>query len=85
VDEAGQSTEVCDGLSGKQTCVWARIVVVKKSFCHIFMGTNPPEKLLQFPHRRDSPVVSNMAVNICELRTGCKSFQFIPRVVNYRT
>jgi hypothetical protein len=39
--------KLCDGLSGTQTCVWPRIVVVKKHFYHIFMGTNPPETLLQ--------------------------------------
>jgi hypothetical protein len=39
--------KLCDGLSVMQTCVWSRIAVVKKHFCHIFMGMNPPEKLLQ--------------------------------------
>jgi hypothetical protein len=42
--------KLCDGLSGMQTCVWPRIVVVKKHFCHIFMRTNPPETLLQSCH-----------------------------------
>jgi hypothetical protein len=46
VDEAGQSTEVLWWPLGTQTCVWPRIVVVKKHLCHIFMGTNPPETLL---------------------------------------
>jgi hypothetical protein len=41
--------KLCDGLSGMQACVcmWPRIVVVKKHFCNIFMGTDPPETLLQ--------------------------------------
>jgi hypothetical protein len=39
-----------DGLSGMQTCVWPRIIVVKKHFCDIFIGTNPPGKLLQSFH-----------------------------------
>jgi hypothetical protein len=42
--------KLCDGLSGMQTSVWHPIVVVKKHFCHIFMGTNPPEALLQSFH-----------------------------------
>jgi hypothetical protein len=42
--------KLCDSISGMQTCVWPRIVVVKKNFCHIFMGTNPPETLLQSFH-----------------------------------
>jgi hypothetical protein len=42
--------KLCDGLSRMQTCVWPRIVVVKKHFCHIFMGTNLPETLLQSFH-----------------------------------
>jgi hypothetical protein len=50
MDVAGQSTEVCDGLSGMQTCVWPHIIVVKKHFCHIFMGTSFPETLLQSFH-----------------------------------
>jgi hypothetical protein len=47
VDEAGQSIEVFDGHSGMQTCAWPRIVMVKKHFFHIFIGTNPPKTLLQ--------------------------------------
>jgi hypothetical protein len=47
VDEAGESTEVFDGHSGMQTCAWPRIVMVKKHFFHIFIGTNPPETFLQ--------------------------------------
>jgi hypothetical protein len=42
--------KICDGLSGMQTCVWPRIVVVKKHFCRIFMGTNPPETHVQSFH-----------------------------------
>jgi hypothetical protein len=42
--------KLCDGLLGMHTCVWPHIVVVKKHFCHIFMGTNPPETLLQSFH-----------------------------------
>jgi hypothetical protein len=26
--------KLCDGLSGMQTCMWPRIVVVKNHFCH---------------------------------------------------
>jgi hypothetical protein len=42
--------KLCDGLSGMQTCVWPRIVMVKEHFCHIFMGMNPLETLLQSFH-----------------------------------
>jgi hypothetical protein len=45
VDEAGQSTEALWWPLGyADLCV----VVVKKHFCHIFRGRNPPETLLQF-------------------------------------
>jgi hypothetical protein len=50
VDEADSPLQLCDGLSGMQTCVWPRIVVAKKHLCHIFMGTNPPEMLHQSFH-----------------------------------
>jgi hypothetical protein len=39
-----------DGLSRMQTCVWPCIVVVKKHFCRIFMGTSPLDTLLQSFH-----------------------------------
>jgi hypothetical protein len=39
--------KLSDGLSDTQIGVWPHIVVVKKHFYHIFMGTNPPETLLQ--------------------------------------
>jgi hypothetical protein len=55
-----------DGLSGMQTCVWPRIVVAKKHFCHIFMGTNPPETLLQSPHRRPSWSFGLWAIRLWE-------------------
>jgi hypothetical protein len=50
VDEAGQSTEALWWPLGYADCMWPRIVVVKKHFCLIFMGTNPPETLLQCFH-----------------------------------
>jgi hypothetical protein len=46
----GSPPKLCDGLSGMQTCVWPRIVVVKKHFCHIFVGTNLPETVLHSFH-----------------------------------
>jgi hypothetical protein len=42
--------KLCDGLLGMHTCVWPRIVVVKKYFRHSFMETNPPETLPQSFH-----------------------------------
>jgi hypothetical protein len=42
--------KLCDALSGMQTCVWPCIVMVKKHCCHIFMGINPLETLLQSFH-----------------------------------
>jgi hypothetical protein len=48
VDEAGKFTEALGWPVGYEDCVWLRIVVVKNHFCHIFLGTNPTETLLQF-------------------------------------
>jgi hypothetical protein len=44
------SLNLWDGLSGMQTCVWPHIVMVKKHVCHIFVGMNPLETLLQSFH-----------------------------------
>jgi hypothetical protein len=45
VDEAGQSTEAL---------CWPHVVVVKKSFCHILIGTNHPKTPKKFTSLTDS-------------------------------
>jgi hypothetical protein len=46
--------KLCDGLLGMYTCVWPRIVMVKKHFCHLYGDEPSGNASSGFPHRRSS-------------------------------
>jgi hypothetical protein len=72
--------KLCDGLSGMQTCVWPRTVVVKKHFCHIFMGTNSLETLLQSFHIevRVDRVICVAGITAVDGRPECRRSETLP-------